>query len=78
MIPWFYNLPSDQPKYNEAWRHVLDTTQLLGEFGLRTNEPSYEYYFKQFVFTMVSREANGTARVGHTKQVRSLPEWPTC
>jgi hypothetical protein len=51
MIPWFYNLPSDNPKYNHAWRHVLDTTQLLGEFGLRTNEPSYEYYFKQFVFT---------------------------
>ena len=50
MIPWFYNLPRDDDKFSEAWRHVLDTTQLLGEFGLRTNEPSYEYYFKQFVF----------------------------
>ena len=51
MIPWFYNLPRDDHKFTEAWRHVLDTTHLLGEFGLRTNEPSYEYYFKQFVFT---------------------------
>jgi Trehalase/F5/8 type C domain len=50
MIPWYYNLPEDNPTFNKAWRHILDTTQLLGRFGLRTNEPSYEYYFKQFVF----------------------------
>src|SRR5688572_14867979 len=50
MIPWFYNLPADNKTFNTAWKHVLDTTQLLGQFGLRTNEPSYEYYFKQFVF----------------------------
>lgn len=50
MVPWFYNLPEDDARFNQAWKHVLDTTQLLGKFGLRTNEPSYEYYFKQFVF----------------------------
>jgi hypothetical protein len=50
MIPWYYNLPADNPTFNKAWNHILDTTQLLGKFGLRTNEPSYEYYFKQFVF----------------------------
>jgi hypothetical protein len=27
-----------------------DTTQLSGAYGFRTNEPSYQYYFKQFVF----------------------------
>jgi hypothetical protein len=51
MIPWFYNLPEDNAAFSAAWKHVLDTTQLLGQYGLRTNEPSYEYYFKQFVFT---------------------------
>lgn len=50
MIPWYFNLPSDQSIYNAAWKQVLDTTRLLGQFGLRTNEPSYPYYFKQFVF----------------------------
>ena len=50
MIPWYFNLPDDDPTYNAAWKHVLDTTQLLGKYGLRTNEPSYQYYFKQFVF----------------------------
>lgn len=50
IIPWYFNLPADDQTYNAAWMHILDTTNLLGRFGLRTNEPSYQYYFKQFVF----------------------------
>jgi glycogen debranching enzyme len=50
LIPWYFNLPADVQTYNAAWKHIIDTTQLLGKFGLRTNEPSYQYYFKQFVF----------------------------
>jgi hypothetical protein len=50
MIPWYFNLPADSAKYSAAWKHVIDTTALLGKFGLRTNEPSYQYYFKQFVY----------------------------
>ena len=48
--PWYFNLPDDNPVYNSAWKHLTDTFQLLGKFGFRTNEPSYEYYFKQFVY----------------------------
>lgn len=51
MAPWYYNLPDDNEKYSAAWKHVIDTTQLLGPFGFRTNEPSYQYYFKQFTFS---------------------------
>ena len=71
MIPWYYNLPNDNPKFSGAWRHVLDTTQLLGEFGLRTNEPSYEYYFKQFVFTFgkPGSQWNGPSWPYQTSQV---------
>jgi Trehalase len=50
LVPWYFNLPPDLPAYSAAWKHLMDTTQLLGRFGLRTNEPSYQYYFKQFVF----------------------------
>jgi len=50
MIPWYFNLPPNDQAYNAAWSHITDTTELLGKFGLRTNEPSYQYYFKQFVF----------------------------
>ena len=48
-IPWYFNLPADTPVYNAAWNHIIDSTQLLGKFGLRTNEPSYQYYLKQFL-----------------------------
>lgn len=50
MAPWYFNLPADNNEYTLAWKHVLDTTQLLGKYGFRTNEPSYEYYFKQFIW----------------------------
>jgi len=49
LIPWYFNLPADSPAFNMAWKHVIDSTQLSGPFGLRTNEPSYQYYFKQFI-----------------------------
>jgi hypothetical protein len=71
MIPWYFNLPPDSPKYSAAWRHVLDTTQLLGAYGLRTNEPSYQYYFKQFVYYMGQRGSqwNGPSWPYQTSQV---------
>lgn len=47
-VPWTYNLPDDNSNYGSAWKHLLDTTQLAGHFGLRTNEPSYQYYMKQY------------------------------
>jgi hypothetical protein len=50
MIPWYFNLPDNSPKYSEAWKHVADTAYLLGPYGLRTNEPTYEYYFKQIIY----------------------------
>jgi hypothetical protein len=49
-IPWYFNLPADSPMYNLAWKHAMDTSALMGSFGLRTNEPSYQYYFKQFLY----------------------------
>jgi hypothetical protein len=48
--PWYFNLPEDSAKYHHAWKHITDTSHLQGPYGLRTNEPSYEYYFKQFVW----------------------------
>jgi Mannosylglycerate hydrolase MGH1-like glycoside hydrolase domain/NedA-like, galactose-binding domain/Glycosyl hydrolase family 65, C-terminal domain len=71
MIPWYFNLPADSPTYNAAWKHVTDTSQLLGRFGLRTNEPSYQFYFKQFVFFQGQRGSqwNGPSWPYQTSQV---------
>lgn len=48
MVPWTYNLPDDNELYNSAWKHVLNDNELKGKYGLRTNEPSYPYYMKQY------------------------------
>ncbi len=70
-IPWYFNLPEDTVIYNIAWKHAIDTGQLLGRFGLRTNEPSYPYYFKQFVFFQGKRGSqwNGPSWPYQTSQV---------
>jgi len=47
-VPWTYNLPDDKQNYNAAWQHILSPNELKGEYGLRTNEPSYQYYMKQY------------------------------
>jgi hypothetical protein len=50
MAPWYFNLPSDDKKFHKQWKHVTDTTHLLGKYGFRTNEPAYEFYFHQFLW----------------------------
>jgi hypothetical protein len=48
MVPWTHSLPDDTPEYAQAWRHILNSNELAGEHGLRTVEPSYEYYMRQY------------------------------
>jgi hypothetical protein len=48
MVPWTHSLPDDTLEYAEAWRHVLNSSELAGEHGLRTVKPSYEYYMRQY------------------------------
>jgi hypothetical protein len=69
--PWYFNLPEDEPTYTAAWKHVTDTTHLLGKFGLRTNEPSYQYYFTQFVYSFgkPSSQWNGPSWPYQSSQV---------
>jgi hypothetical protein len=71
LIPWYFNLPDDDPKYDAAWKHIVDTAELLGQYGFRTNEPSYQYYFRQFVIYMGQRGSqwNGPSWPYQTSQV---------
>ncbi|HEX5152096.1 MAG TPA: trehalase family glycosidase [Parafilimonas sp.] len=71
LIPWYFNLPADNSTFNAAWKHATDTSQLSGSYGFRTNEPSYQYYFKQFVFFQGQRGSqwNGPSWPYQTSQV---------
>ncbi len=47
-LPWYTELARDEHIYAQAWRHLLSSNELGGRFGLRTNEPSYPNYMKQY------------------------------
>ena len=47
-VPWAFELPDPDPKYNAAWKHLLSPAELGGPCGMRTVEPGYEYYLRQY------------------------------
>lgn len=70
-VPWTHSLPDDTPKYAEAWRHVLNSSELAGPHGLRTVEPSYQYYMRQYRYEGANPECqwNGPVWPFQTTQV---------
>ncbi|WP_163959558.1 MGH1-like glycoside hydrolase domain-containing protein [Sphingomonas insulae] len=47
-VPWAFDMIDDDPKYTAAWSHVLAPDELGGPAGMRTVEPSYEHYMRQY------------------------------
>ncbi|KAK2604739.1 hypothetical protein N8I77_007640 [Diaporthe amygdali] len=58
LVPWnfdFVPASTSEVNYNAAWKHALSADDLRGEAGLRTAEPSYEYYMRQYRYDSVSK-----------------------
>ncbi|MBT0671370.1 glycogen debranching protein [Novosphingobium profundi] len=70
-LPWMFDAVPDAAKYAEAWSHLLDPASLAGEAGLRTVEPSYEFYMRQYRYLGSARECqwNGPVWPYQTTQV---------
>ncbi|KAL6707506.1 hypothetical protein ACN47E_004076 [Coniothyrium glycines] len=70
-VPWTHDLPDDTPEFAEAWKHILNSTELAGEHGLRTVEPSYQYYMRQYRYEGTQPECqwNGPIWPFQTTQV---------
>lgn len=66
-VPWVYNLPDDKPIYDAAWQHLMDTSELNARYGLRTVEPSYQYYMKQYRYDRAT---------GNKECQWNGPSWP--
>lgn len=47
-VPWTFGLPSNDPRFATAWKHLLSPQGLGGPFGMRTVEPSYPHYMQQY------------------------------
>jgi hypothetical protein len=70
-VPWTFGLPDDDPRYAAAWRHLLLPAELAGPAGLRTVEPSYRYYMRQYRYEGTAAECqwNGPIWPFQTTQV---------
>ena len=70
-VPWAFDLPDDDPRYAGAWRHLLDKAGFAGPAGMRTVEPSYQYYMRQYRYLGSARECqwNGPIWPFQTTQV---------
>ncbi|CAO1638130.1 unnamed protein product [Sympodiomycopsis kandeliae] len=70
-VPWQFSLPDNTDQFNAAWTHLMDTAKFAGSNGLRTNEPSYEYYMRQYRYEGDRRECqwNGPSWPYQTTQV---------
>jgi hypothetical protein len=70
-LPWTFGLPDDTPAYAQAWKHAVDPNELAGPAGLRTVEPSYEYYMRQYRYEGTAPECqwNGPVWPFQTTQV---------
>jgi hypothetical protein len=53
-VPWAFDLPDQDPKYNVAWTHLLSTNEFAGPYGLRTVGPGYQYYMRQYRYAFVN------------------------
>ena len=53
-VPWAFDLPDHDPRYNAAWSHLVATDEFAGPYGLRTVEPSYQYYMRQYRYAFVN------------------------
>lgn len=53
-VPWTFELPDHNPKYNASWKYLLSPQEFSGPYGLRTVEPSYEYYQRQYRYEKVN------------------------
>ncbi|MCW1428958.1 glycogen debranching protein [Novosphingobium sp. JCM 18896] len=70
-LPWMFDLVPDDPRYAQAWAHLLDPKALAGKAGMRTVEASYEHYMRQYRYLGTAPECqwNGPVWPYQTTQV---------
>lgn len=71
-VPWAFDLPADNLRFAAAWRHLLDPTRFAGPAGMRTVEPSYQYYMRQYRYEGVARECQWNGPVWPFQTTQAL------
>jgi len=70
-VPYTFELPPrdsvSTARYSSSWRHVLSPSELAGPHGLRTVEPTYPRYMKQYRYDDIT---------GQPECQWNGPSWP--
>jgi hypothetical protein len=53
-LPWTVDMVTGDPRFTSAWSHLLSPAGLGGPKGLRTVEPSYQYFMRQYRYDAAS------------------------
>lgn len=71
-LPWMFDLPDNSSTYPSSWSHVLNSDELGGPNGLRTVEPSYQYYMVQYRYEGTQRECQWNGPVWPFQTTQAL------
>lgn len=72
IVPWTFNLPDNSTEYASSWKHILNANELGGPYGLRTVEPSYQYYMRQYRYEGTQRECQWNGPVWPFQTTQAL------
>ena len=65
-------MPDNKAQYNAAWKHLRDTNKFRGTSGMRTVEPSYQYYMRQYRYEGSRRECQWNGPVWPYQTTQAL------
>ena len=70
-LPWTFDMVGGDARFTSAWVQLLSPAGLGGAKGMRTVEPSYQYYMRQYRFEATELECqwNGPVWPFQTTQV---------
>jgi len=70
-LPWTFDMADDTAAYAASWSHLIAPDGFAGGAGMRTVEPGYEYYMRQYRYEGTRPECqwNGPAWPFQTTQV---------
>ncbi|SFP57195.1 discoidin domain-containing protein [Sphingomonas rubra] len=69
-LPWTFDMADDDRRHAAAWSHLLSPAELGGAAGMRTVEPSYQHYMRQYRY-------EGGGHTGGSRECQwNGPVWP--
>jgi hypothetical protein len=71
-VPWAFDIPPDDPALAAAWSHLMAPDGFAGKAGLRTVEPGYPNYMRQYRYLGTAPECQWNGPVWPYQTTQAL------